>query len=97
MMHDRVTHEHRLINLILVNPCFRTQGLNQIIQGRSDGIGHFDVTAGVHHGVTNAAHQIFTEPNLRVHNPARGRDFACAQISQMGRNRGRPQINRQPE
>ena len=54
---------------------------------------HLAVAAGVEHGVGDAAHQVFAEPDLRVHHAGRGQRLAGGEVGEMRRHGGRADVD----
>ena len=51
-------------------------------------VGHFRIAARVHHHIGDAAHKVFTEADLRVHQAGRRNHLAGPELAQMGSNGG---------
>ena len=47
----------------------------------------------MHHGIADAAHEIFAIGHLRIHPAGRSENGACAQVTQMGSHGGCPHID----
>ena len=88
VMHDGVADQHHLENVGDVDAALLRHILGQGIQRLPDGGGHFLLAARVHHHVGDAAHQVFAEADLRVHQACRGRDLSRREIGEMGRDGG---------
>ena len=69
----------------------------QRVQRLADGGGHFLLAAGIHHHIGDAAHQVFAEADLRIHQAGRGRDFAGREIGEMGGDGGGADIDGEAE
>ena len=54
----------------------------------ADGGGHFLLAARIHHHIGDAAHQVFAEADLRVHQAGGGHHLARREIGEMGGNGG---------
>ena len=67
VVHDRVADEDHLVNRARVNLGLVGNRRGQRIDRLAHGAGHLDIAAGVHHGIADAAHQIFAKADLRVH------------------------------
>ena len=96
VMHDRVADKDDLVDRRGLDARLGGDGSDQRVQRLAHGAGHFHVAARVHHGVADAAHQVFAETDLRVHHPAGGQNGAIAQVAQMRRDGGGAQIDGQP-
>ena len=58
------------VSYVMMNPGGETEMttvIRQLLQRLADDCGHFFFATGVHHHIGHAAHQIFTEADLRVH------------------------------
>ena len=97
MVHDRVADKDQFIDRLGVHLGLGRDGLDQPVQRRAHGGGHFAVAAGVHHRIRHPRHQILAKADLRVHHPGRCQNRAVAQVAQMRRDGGRTQINRQTQ
>ena len=67
MMHDRVTDHRHLDNTLARNACLFDDFADEVIQRRTHRVGHLDFATRIHHHIGDAAHQIFAEADLRVH------------------------------
>ena len=97
MMHHRIADKHQFINRLRVRLGLHADRLDQGIQCGADGGGHFTVAAGVHHRITDAAHQILAKPDLRVHHARRGQNRPGVQIAQMRRDGGGAKVDGKAE
>ena len=97
VVHDRVADDHSLDDIAGGNTGFGRQFDGQRIQRLTDCGGHLEVTTGIHHGIADPAHQVFAEPDLRVHHAARRAHLAGRQIAQMRGNRCRTEVDGQPQ
>ena len=68
-MHDRIADEHDFQNVRERTIGLLCHFLRQLLQRRADGRGHFLFATRIHHHVGDAAHQVFAEADLRVHQP----------------------------
>ncbi len=94
MVHDGISNHDQFQNLSGVNFRFDRSLTNQIAQAFAHGLGHFDLSAWIHHDIADPAHQVFPKADLRVHRTNRCDDIAGLQICQMHRHCGGPNINR---
>ena len=88
MVHDRVAHQHNFHDVSDVGICLLAHFFGELLKRRADGGGHFLFATRVHHHIGNAAHQIFTKADLRVHQACGRFNFACGEIGEVGCNRG---------
>ena len=94
MMHDRIT-DHRHFNNAFARDARLFHDLaDKIIERCANSIGHFDFAARIHHHVGNAAHQIFAEANLWVHQASRSERFAIIKIGKMRGDGRRANVHR---
>ena len=87
-MHHRVAHQHHFHHVIKINTRLLANFFSELLQGHTDGRGHFPFAAGVHHHIRNAGHEIFAEANLRIHQTSTGYNLACGEIGEMGSDSG---------
>ncbi len=87
-MHDGIADKHRLKNQGGVNLGFGGDFNGQCIDRLAHGAGHFLISARIHHGIGDAAHQVFAKADLRVHDARGGQDTTIGQIAQMGSDSG---------
>ena len=93
-MHDRVADEGQLEDLAGVDSRRGRHLIDQPADRLADRAGHQGVAAGIHHDVADPAHQILAEADLRVHQAGRGEHLTARQIAQVGRDRGRSDVDR---
>ena len=67
VVHHGVTDHGEFDNRLRVDLGVRAERCRQFVQRLAHGGGHFTVPTGMHHGIGDAAHQVFAEPDLRVH------------------------------
>ena len=67
MVHHRIADEDDLQNVGEFDLRFGRDLGGQRVQRLADDGGHFLLAARIHHHVGDAAHQIFAETDLRVH------------------------------
>ncbi len=92
MMHDGIAGD-RDFNDPLAGYAGLARGLtNQRLHGRAHRARQLLFTAGVHHHIGDAAHQIFAEADLRVHQTVRCEHVAGFQIAEMRGNRCRADV-----
>jgi hypothetical protein len=96
VMHDRVADEGGVEDLLFCNPCFFGHLLGEVVDGLAHHLGHLFLAAGVHHHVADPAHEVFTEADLRVHDARGGHHLAGREIAEVGRDGGRPDVDREP-
>ena len=97
VVHDRIADEDQLVNPFGIDAGLGADRLDQTVDGRADGGGHFLVAAGVHHRIGDAAHQVFAKADLGVHDAGRGQNGAIGQIAQMGRDGGGAEVDGEAE
>ena len=66
---------------------------DQLVERLADGGGELPITAGVHHHVRHAAHQVLAEADLRVHPSAAGDDVAAEQRTDVAGDRRRADVD----
>ena len=96
VMHDRIADEDGFHDEVGGNPALGGNLARQRVDGLAHRVGHLGIAARVHHRVGDAAHQVFTEADLRVHEARGGQNAPVGQVAQMRRNGGGPQVDRQP-
>ena len=94
MMHDRVADNGHLDDIGEIDPGFCGSLLRQIVESLADNTRQHFLTAGIHHDIGDAAHEVFAETDLRIHLAHRSDDFAAGQVRQMGGDGGGADINR---
>ena len=60
----------------------------EAVDGLAHDAGHVGIAARIHHDVGDAAHQVFAEADLRVHDAGRGHDIAGRQFAEMAGDGG---------
>ena len=83
MVHDWIAHDGDIDNVRSVNGGELTQLGGDLIQRSANSLCQFDLAAWVHHHVTDPAHQILAEPNLRIHLASGGKHFAGCEVDEM--------------
>ena len=97
MMHDRVTDQRHLENVVGVRLRLTRDVGREPIQRLAHRGGHLLRPARVHHGIGDAAHQILAEADLRVHDAARGEHLAGLEIAEVGGDGGGADVHGEPE
>ena len=92
-MHHRIAHDHRLENAGRLNARFGGERRCQPVDRLAHNAGHILVTAGVHHRIGDAAHQILAKADLGIHHAGGAEHLARHQIAQMRGDGGRAQID----
>jgi hypothetical protein len=95
VVHDRIADEGQLQDLACVDPRLGRHLIDQHADRLAHRARHQGVAAWIHHDVADPAHQILTEADLRVHQAGRGQNLAARQVAQMGRDRGRADVDRE--
>ena len=96
MVHGRVADYHHFQNIVGQNRRGGTEFADQPVEAVDNtGVHPFGAVL-VHHGVANAAHQIFAIRHLGIHTTGRSQQFPGAQVTKMGRHRGRANIDGNP-
>jgi len=67
VMHDRIADQCHLEDVIDGNPGLACDFGCKGVEGAVDRFGHLLRTTRIHHRVGHAAHQVFTEADLRIH------------------------------
>ncbi len=91
-MHDGITHESAIENVVRSLFCLGTDLGNQVRNGSPHRFAHLLLGTRVHHDVGHATHQVFTKANLWIHPPGRCQRLAAREVHQVGRNRGRSDV-----
>ena len=94
VMHDRIRHKHQIDNGRWFYVCELRNLFDQFTQCLTNNPGQFSSLIGMHHDVGHATHQIFAEPNLRIHQTRAGNDFTTGQITEIRGNGRRTNIKR---
>ncbi len=76
VVHDRIADEDDFQNIRELDLGFGGNLAGKRVQRLADGGGHFLLAARIHHDVGDAAHQVFAETDLRVHDAGRSHDIA---------------------
>ena len=97
MMHDGVAGERDVQDFVGSSTGRTCRLCDDLVEGAPDRGRQFRVSAGMHHDIRDPAHQILAEPDLRVHHPRRCHDLAARQIAEMGRDRGRADVDREAQ
>src|SRR5690625_1090511 len=96
VVHDRVGDEGGIEEIAGLEARFGTDLPQQAVDALAHGLGHFPVTARVHHDVGHPAHQVFAEADLRVHDAAGGQYFTGGKIAEVRGNGGGADVDRDP-
>ena len=83
VVHHRVADHHRFEDQARVDARFRRDLGGQHVERGLHGARHLGIAAGVHHDIADAAHQVFAEADLRVHQPGGGQHAPVGQVAQM--------------
>ena len=92
IMHDRVADEHGLHHLVGLHARFAAHARYQRVHRLAHRPRQRHLAAGVHHHVTDAAHQILAEADLRVRGARRGDRPPTHQIGEVHGDRRGPNI-----
>ncbi len=93
VVHDRVADDHGLEDQGRGDAGFGGGLDGQRVEGLSDRAGHLLRATGVHHRVGDAAHQVFAEADLRVHQAGGGADLAGGEIAEVAGDGGRADVD----
>ena len=93
MVHYGIADKDQFHDLVRINGSGRRRFLREAVDGLPNCRGHFGVAAGVQHRVAYPAHEVLAEPDLRIHGSRARDDVTAAQVAEMRRYRGGPQID----
>src|SRR5579872_6896680 len=97
VMHDRIADQRDLYDVLALGRGLVDDIADQRVECAAHALGQFLVAARIHHHVRNPAHQVFAEPDLRIHRPGRGEHVAARKIAEMGGDGGRADVERDAE
>ena len=83
MVHDRIAGHRHLQDVAGLDAGFGGDLVNQVIDTFAHSVGQFDGTFGFHLHVGHAAHQVFAETDLRIHDAAGSDDLAARQVAEV--------------
>jgi len=81
MVHDRIAYQHNFQHIFWCHAGLLCPAFQQLLQALANRFGHLCRPAFIHQPIGNAAHQIFTKADLRIHNSGCGQHFACIHIA----------------
>ena len=93
VVHDRVADDHDVEQLVGRLAGLAQQIGDQLVESGADARRQLLVAARVHHHVRDPAHQVFAEPDLRVHHPGSRQHLAGRQVAEMAGDRRRADID----
>ena len=93
MMHDRIADQRDFQDFAACDACVARGVADQRIHRLAHHARQLPVAARVHHHVGDAAHQIFTETNLRVHRPEGRDDLAGHEVGEVCSDGGRADVD----
>ncbi len=96
VMHDRIADDHDVQHVFDGDPGRGARLFGQFVESSDDRPVHPFRALGLAHGVADPAHQVFAVAHLRVHRHLRRAQRPGAQITQMGHDRRRADVDRQP-
>ena len=93
VMHDRIAHQHQLMDLVGVDLGDRDQLADEPAERGPHRSRHLPGAALVEHRVRHAAHEVLAEADLWVHHAVAGEDLARGQVGEVTRDRRRPDVD----
>ena len=94
VVHDRVADERRLEDVLARDARLPRDVRGEIVDRAAHDVGQLLFAAGIHHHPGHAAHQVFAEPDLRIHRPGGRHDLAARQVAKMRGDRRRAHVDR---
>ena len=95
-MHDRVPDNRDFEDVVGSDPGSLDKPRDQSRQGGPDDLRHLPRPTVMEHRVRDAAHEILAKADLGVHHAIRGEDRAIAEVGEMGGDRRRAHVDRNP-
>ncbi len=95
VVHDRVADHGYLEDVRYAHLRFARHLGGERVECAAHRRGHLLGAARMHHRVGHAAHEIFAEPDLRIHRAAGGDHLAAFKIAQVGRDGSGAHVHRQ--
>ena len=96
MVHHRIADQHTFHDIVAVDARLGCDLTDQRVDRFAHGLGHFEMSAWVHHRIGHARHQILAKADLGVHETGGCLDLARHQIAEMAGNRGRTHVEGHP-
>ena len=93
VVHHRVHHKDRIEDLAGLDFGLLSDVHHQLVETFAHGLCHFQIAAFVHHGVADAAHEVFAKADLRVHEAGGGHHFAGGEIAEVSCDGGGAKIH----
>ncbi len=93
MVHDRIADQDHLEQTVASLARALEQLPDQLVERAPHRFGELTVAARVHHHVRDPAHQVLTEPDLRVHATGAGEHLTGREVAQVAGDRRRPDVD----
>ena len=97
VVHDRVADDDDVEQLVGGCIGLAQQIGDQLVERAADARRELLVASGVHHHERHPAHEVFAEPDLRVHHPGGRQHLTGRQIAEVAGHRGGPDVDRDAE